>query len=264
MIGNRYTMLFGSSRPSVVPFLTAGFPDKQVFLETASAVFEAGAGALEIGMPFSDPLADGPAIQLSSQTALAHGVTIGHCLEYASAIRSRWGKPIYLMGYLNPILKYDAEKFASEAAYAGVSGTIIPDLPIEEAGEWRRLSRLAALENVFLIAPTSPESRVRMIDRLSTTFSYCVSVAGVTGARRDVSKQTLSYLRRVRRVAEKPCVVGFGISQPSHIRSLSGLADGYVVGSALVPLLAEGTKSSRSKKVAKLVEALVRAASAAS
>lgn len=259
---NGHSSLFMHGETPVIPFLTAGFPNKRVFFDTAKSCFDAGAGALEIGMPFSDPLADGPAIQHSSQASLANGVTVARVLEYAATITSQFRKPVYLMGYLNPILRRGDDRFASEAAAAGVRGTIIPDLPLEEAGEWRRISRLAGLENVFLIAPTSPDDRVRKIDRLSTSFSYCVSIAGVTGARRDVSAGTIAYLRRVRRLAGKPYVVGFGISQPRHVKSLSGLADGYVVGSALVPLLASGAQSTRAKRVASLIGALVRAASA--
>lgn len=253
--------MFRSGAPVVVPFLTAGFPNREVFLSAARAAIDAGAGGLEIGMPFSDPLADGPAIQHSSQTALNNGVTMDHVFELAAELRSRTTRPIFLMGYLNPMLKRGIDRFARNAAAAGVDGTIIPDCPIEEAEGWTRASTAAGLDNIFLIAPTSPDDRIRRIDRLSSSFSYCVSIAGVTGARRDVSKETIAYLRRVRRVAKKPFVVGFGISSPAHIKSLSGLADGYVVGSALVPLLDTGSRALATKKVAELVGSLVRAAS---
>jgi tryptophan synthase alpha chain len=253
--------MFRSGTPLVVPFLTAGFPSREGFLSAAQAAFEAGAGALEIGMPFSDPLADGPAIQHSSEAALCSGVTLDHVFELAAEIRSKSSKPIFLMGYLNPMLTRGMDRFARNAAAAGVDGTIIPDCPVEEAGDWIRASKSAGLENIFLVAPTSPDDRIRRIDRSSSSFSYCVSVAGVTGARRDVSPATIAYLRRVRRLAKKPFVVGFGISSPAHISSLSGLADGYVVGSALVPLLESGSRSVATKKVADLVGALAQAAS---
>jgi tryptophan synthase alpha chain len=253
--------MFRGGAPVVVPFLTAGFPNREVFLSAAQAALDAGAGALEIGMPFSDPLADGAAIQHSSQTALNNGVTMDDVFELAAQLRSKTTRPIFLMGYLNPMLKRGMDRFARNAAAAGVDGTIIPDCPIEEANEWTRASKAAGLDNIFLIAPTSPDDRIRRIDRLSTRFSYCVSIAGVTGARRDVSKETIAYLQRVRRVARKPFVVGFGISNPAHIKSLSGLADGYVVGSALVPLLESGSRTAAAKRVADLVGSLVRAAS---
>jgi tryptophan synthase alpha chain len=253
--------MFSARTPVVVPFLTAGFPNRETFLSAALAALDAGAGGLEIGMPFSDPLADGPAIQHSSQTALNRGMTLDYVFELAAELRSKTEKPIFLMGYLNPILKRGIQRFARNATAAGVDGTIIPDCPIEEADGWMNASRAAGLDNIFLIAPTSPDERVRRIDRLSTSFSYCVSIAGVTGARRDVSKATIAYLRRVRRVTKKPFVVGFGISAPAHIRSLSGLADGYVVGSALVPLLESGSRVTASNKISELICSLVQAAS---
>lgn len=253
-------MFAGGARP-VVPFFTAGFPTRAVFRDSVRAALDAGAGALEIGMPFSDPLADGPAIQHSSQVALDNGVTMDHVFEMAAEVRSMSDCPILLMGYLNPLLRRGMDRFAYDAAVSGADGTIIPDCPIEEASNWIAASKEAGLANVFLVAPTSPTERIRRIDRLSTSFSYCVSIAGVTGARRDVSASTIAYLRRVRQVAKKPFVVGFGISQPSNIRSLSGLADGYVVGSALVPLLDGGSRQKAAKKVAHLIGALAKAAS---
>ncbi len=261
MRSNRVHNMFSGRDPVVVPFLTAGFPNRETFMSAAMASLDAGAGAIEIGMPFSDPLADGPAIQHSSQSALERGVTMEHVFEFAADLRSKTTKPIFLMGYLNPMLKRGIERFARNAAAAGVDGTIIPDCPIEEADNWTLASRAAGLDNIFLIAPTSPDERVRRIDRLSTSFSYCVSIAGVTGARRDVSNATIAYLRRVRRIAQKPFVVGFGISAPAHVKSLSGLADGYVVGSALVPLLESGSRVAASKRVSDLIGSLVRAAS---
>ncbi|HWO58244.1 MAG TPA: tryptophan synthase subunit alpha [bacterium] len=250
--------LFGSGRPVVIPFLTAGFPSRRTFLEAAQIAHAAGAAALEIGMPFSDPLADGPAIQHSSQGALAAGMTLEGVFDLAATVRARLPIPLFLMGYLNPVLRLGMERFARMAKAAGVAGTIIPDCPVEEAAAWVRCSRRQDLENIFLIAPTSSEERIRRIDRRSTSFSYCVSVAGVTGARRAVTRSTRDYLARVRRVAQKPYVVGFGIARPEHIRALRGLADGFVVGSALVPLLEE--RNSGLVKAGRLIRGLVRAA----
>jgi tryptophan synthase alpha chain len=244
----------------VVPFLTAGFPNRRVFVATALAAHDSGAAALEIGMPFSDPLADGPAIQHSSQTALDNGITLNDVLELTAALRAKMTIPIFLMGYLNPLLKMGMDRFAHAARKSGADGTIIPDCPVEEAHDWIAASREAGLDNIFLVAPTSPNERIRRIDRLSSSFSYCVSIAGVTGARRDVSASTKTYLRRVRRLAKKPYVVGFGIAGPAHIKVLSGLADGFVVGSALVPLLEGGDPSAAPKRVSKLIASLVRAA----
>jgi tryptophan synthase alpha chain len=213
-------------------------------------------------MPFSDPLADGSAIQHSSQTALDNGITLEDVFALAAELRARIQIPIFLMGYLNPVLKMGMTQFAGAAVRSGVDGTIIPDCPVEEAGDWIKASRAVGLDNIFLVAPTSPEQRVRLIDRLSTSFTYCVSIAGVTGARRDVSGATKQYLRRVRRLAMKPYVVGFGIASPAHIRALSGLADGFVVGSALVPILDTGARATASKRVARLIGSMVKAARA--
>jgi tryptophan synthase alpha chain len=251
--------MFAGGVPVIIPFLTAGFPNVSTSREAAIAAWESGAGAIEVGMPFSDPLADGPAIQHSSQTALSHGVTIRRVLELTGRLRARLPIPIFLMGYFNPVMRMGLDEFASAAYAAGASGTIIPDCPIEEAGAWLAASRRHHLDNVFLVAPTSSDERIRRIERHSTVFSYCVSIAGVTGARRDVSAATKSYLARVRRIMKKPYVVGFGISRPEHVRQLRGLADGFVVGSALVPLLEQGRQLGPSR-VAGLVRSLVTAA----
>lgn len=251
--------LFADSQP-VIPFLTAGFPSRRVFVDAAVAAFEAGAGALEIGMPFSDPLADGPAIQYSSQAALADGIDLAAVLQLTERVRRLIPVPIFLMGYLNPIVQMGFDKFVQDARDAGAAGTIIPDCPMEEAKDWIRVSRRGGLANIFLIAPTTPSERIAVIDRQSTAFSYCVSVTGVTGARRDFTNATRRYLRRVRRAAKKPFVVGFGISQPAHIKALKGLADGFVVGSALVTLLKESPKSKAASQVGRMVRSLVAAA----
>lgn len=259
MRNSRTLTMFGNGAPAIVPFLTAGFPTRKVFLAAALASVDAGASAIEIGMPFSDPLADGPAIQHSSQVALDSGITMDSVFELTGSLRAKVDIPIFLMGYLNPVLSLGIREFARMAVKSGADGTIIPDCPVEEASDWKSASAEAGLDNIFLVAPTSSDARVRRIDRMSSAFSYCVSIAGVTGARRDVSPATISYLRRVRRLARKPYVVGFGISAPAHVKSLSGLADGYVVGSALVPLLDGGSRSAAAGRVARLIGSLVRA-----
>jgi len=246
-------------KPPVIPFLTAGFPSRRVFLDAAAAVADAGAGALEIGIPFSDPLADGPAIQHSSQVALANGIDLDQVLKLAEQVRRRAAMPIILMGYLNPVLRMGLQAFAKAAQEAGVDGTIIPDCPVDEAKDWIVVSRKHGLANVFLIAPTTPDNRIAVIDRQSTSFSYCVSVTGVTGARRDFAQATKQYLRRVRCIAKKPFVVGFGISRPEHIRNLRGLADGFVVGSALVNVLQRRSRTRAATEVGRTVSQLVAA-----
>ncbi|MEW5702093.1 MAG: tryptophan synthase subunit alpha [Candidatus Zixiibacteriota bacterium] len=259
IVNSRIVGLF-AHEPPVIPFLTAGFPTRRMFLDTAIAAHEAGAKALEVGMPFSDPLADGPAIQRASQMALSGGTTLSRVLDLAASLRARMPIPIFLMGYLNPILRFGPARFAAAAAAAGVDGTIIPDWPPEEAGEWIRHSREHGLANVFLMAPTTAAPRLRHIDRVSTDFSYCVAVTGVTGARSGIADSTREFLRRVRHLARKPVVVGFGIAAPDHVRALAGLADGFVIGSALVPLLEDGPPRTRAAAVGQAVARLVRAA----
>jgi tryptophan synthase alpha chain len=251
--------MFTSAKP-VIPFLTAGFPSVPVFLDAAVAACDAGAGALEIGMPFSDPIADGPAIQYSSQVALANGIGLPRVLELTARLSTKLSVPVFLMGYLNPIMQMGFDRFAVSARGAGASATIVPDCPVDEADEWRRASRRAGLANIFLIAPTTPDERVALIDVCSTVFSYCVSVAGVTGVRRGVSESTRRFLRRVRRVAKKPYVVGFGISRPEHVRALRDVADGFVVGSALVGILKDSPRTRVAAGIGRTIASLVRAA----
>jgi len=255
----RLRSIFPGRRP-VIPFLTAGFPTPGVFLDAVTACVDAGATALEIGVPFSDPLADGPTIQHSSQIALAQGTDLDAVFELTHRVCSHHQIPVLLMGYFNPVLRRGLDRFASEVRSAGACGTIIPDCPVDEAGDWIKSSRRAGLANVFLIAPTTTDERITVIDRQSTAFSYCVSVAGVTGARSGVAESTRRFLRRVAERAEKPHVVGFGISKPSHIRDLRGFADGFVVGSALVNTLRDGKGKERIHRLSRLVGSLVRAA----
>jgi tryptophan synthase alpha chain len=181
-------------------------------------------------------------------------------LKLTEQLSHRISVPIILMGYLNPLLQMGFERFARRAADAGAHGTIIPDCPVSEAGEWRAVSQSAGLANIFLIAPTTPDARVAVIDRASTAFSYCISVAGVTGARGDVARTTKLFLRRVAAVSKRPYVVGFGISAPRHVRELKSLAHGFVVGSALVTILKDAPAKTTPLTVERFITSLVRAA----
>lgn len=256
---NSLSTLFTAGRP-VIPFITAGFPTRSVFMDAVLSAVDAGAGAVEIGMPFSDPLADGPAIQHSSQVALNAGVDLPEVLRLTERLRRVTEVPIILMGYLNPLLQMGLDQFAKSAAEAGATGTIIPDCPVSEAGPWLAASKRQNLANVFLMAPTTPDERIAVIDRSSSAFSYCVSVAGVTGARGSVASSTKQFLRRVKKIARKPYVVGFGISQPAHITELRSYTHGFVVGSALVKILDENRGARTRVKVGSFIKSLVRAA----
>lgn len=200
------------------------------------ALEESGADLIELGVPFSDPIADGPTIQHSSYIALRNGVTLKKILGFVSAIRRVSEIPIILMGYYNSFLHYTLNRFFSDAADAGVDGLIVADLPPEEAGSLRDVALKREVGVTFLIAPTTPPARIRKIDRLSTDFSYCVSVTGVTGARKKLGTNSdlESFLRRVERNTRKPFVVGFGISRREQILDVCQFADGAVVGSALI------------------------------
>jgi len=250
-----------AGRPLIIPFVTAGFPDQQSTPSVVEAMGNAGADLVEIGIPFSDPLADGPTIQRSSEVALKGGMSVAGVLEIVESARQLDGcrdLPIILMGYLNPLLAYGLERFLDDAKAAGVDGLIVPDVPPEEGGEYRAACVERRLSATFLVAPNAPDGRIRLVDQFSTHFSYCVSVTGVTGARSQVQERSLEFLRRVRALALKPFVVGFGIKEPAHVLELGPHADGVVVGSALIDALSQGGEP--ATKAAELIAPLRAAA----
>ncbi len=231
-----------AARPLVIPFITAGFPAADATGPIVMAMAAAGADIVEIGMPFSDPLADGPTIQRSSEVALRNGTTVAGTLGVVGDLRARGlSTPVVLMGYLNPLLAYGLERFLADAVAAGVDGLIVPDLPPDEAADYLEGCRQHGLSATFLVAPNAPDDRVVKVDEASTHFNYCVTVTGVTGARSDVEERTIEFLQRVRRLATKPFVVGFGIKRGTHVTALGPHADGIVVGSAVIDAIeAEG------------------------
>jgi tryptophan synthase alpha chain len=218
-----------------MPYLMVGFPERTSALELAPALEAAGADLFELGVPFSDPLADGATIQRASERALANGVRLPFCLETVAALRGRGVvAPIVLMGYFNPFLRYGLDRLAVDAASAGADGLIIPDLPPEEAAECRAACRAVGLDLVFFVAPTTPDERIAQIARLASGFIYCVSLTGVTGARRELWAGLPDFLTRVRRHTMLPLVVGFGISTAAHVRQVGAHAEGAIVASALI------------------------------
>ncbi len=223
----------------VIPYLMAGYPSLEGSIELGRRYAAAGAAAIEVGIPFSDPLADGPTIQRAGKVALDAGTTVGGALQVAERV-AREGVPVVLMTYVNPILAYDARRFASAAAGAGASGVIIPDLPVEEAAPVAGWMRSAGLDTIFLVAPTSPPERVARICGLCSGFVYCVTLTGVTGARRELDRDLDDLLARVRGCTSLPVAAGFGISRPEHVRQLEGRADAAVVASALLQEVHEG------------------------
>lgn len=235
-------------RPLILPYLTAGYPDASETLDLLLALEQGGADAIELGLPFSDPLADGPVIQVASQAALRAGMDHRRALNIVAAFRKRSALPLVLMGYVNPILAYGPDRFFTDAAAAGADGLILPDLPPEEAGPFHGRAVERGLAWIFLAAPTSSEDRLRQVDRLSTHFNYCVSVAGVTGERSELAAGLLAYLDRAARVMRKPFVVGFGISRADQVRRVAPPAAGVVVGSGLLRALGEETDAAGRRR----------------
>jgi len=244
-IGKRFEELRQRQELGLVAYITAGDPDLRATAEFIPALEEAGVDVLELGIPFSDPLADGPVIQRASERALRSGTTLAGVLEMAAEARRRSQLPLLLFGYLNPILRYGFDRFAAEARRTGIDGVLITDLSIEEADAYVGRMRQAELDTVFLAAPTSTEARLRRICEASRGFVYAVSRTGVTGAQQALSGQLLPLLERLRAVSPLPVAAGFGISRPEHILELRGRADAAVVGSALVRVVEEHRSAER-------------------
>ena len=218
----------------LIPYAMGGYPDLHRSQQIAIDLARSGAVAIEIGIPFNDPLADGPVIQAAGQAALESGATMAGCLELAGVVAKESPVPVVLMTYGNPILAYGRERFADQLAQLGVAGVIVADLPADEAELMRPLFRDAGVDQVFLVAPTSSDDRIRRVCEVSSGFVYCVTLAGVTGARKALPRDLSAFLQRVRRHTDLPLVAGFGVSKPEHLRSLRGVADAAIVASALV------------------------------
>lgn len=231
-IRQKFADLRVKKETALIVYLTAGFPSMDRFLRNLKETAEAGADLIEIGVPFSDPIADGPTIQASSQIGLENGATIPVILKSIQTLNL--DVPLIFMSYLNPLLAYGREKLLTDMPEAGVTGLIIPDLPVEEAASWKTAAQSRGVDTIFLVTPTSSDVRIRHIAEASTGFVYCVSLTGITGARSDLSGDVIGFLDRVRSHAHTPMAVGFGISKPEHIRNLIGHADGVIVGSRVI------------------------------
>lgn len=234
-------------RAAFLPYYPIGYPDYERSLDAVVAMAETGVDGFEIGMPFSDPLADGPTIQAATQVALQNGVTVRTCLQAVRELRERGvTQPMLLMGYLNPILAYGPDALVRDAQAAGASGLIIPDLPPEEFYRLSDLCAKAGLALVAFLAPTSTPARIRTVAAQASGFIYVVSVTGVTGARADLPDQLAGFIRRVQAETDTRLVVGFGISRPEQARAMNGLVDGFIVGSALVKAAQGGVEAVRA------------------
>lgn len=237
-IEERFQELRQKNEKALVCFVTAGDPDLRTTEAVVLELAAAGVDIVEIGIPFSDPLADGPSIQAASQRALDGGVTPKAVLEMLRRVRSKTDLPLVLMTYFNPVHKMGLGKFAGDAASAGTDGVIMTDLPPEEAADWKAAATTAGLDTIFLLAPTSTQDRIDRVAAMGSGFVYCVSRTGVTGARSELPADVRSLVERIRSSTAKPLVVGFGVSGPEQVKEICRWADGAVVGSALVDLIA--------------------------
>ncbi len=238
-IAERFALLRETDEGALVVFLTAGDPNPVLTERLILTVADAGADIIEVGIPFSDPLADGPTIQASTFRALQHGVTPDAVLDMIARVRSESAVPLVVMTYFNPVWQMGLECFAEHASEAGVDGVIMTDMPPDEAEEWHAVAHQHGLDTIFLIAPTSTTERMRLVAEMSSGFVYCVSRTGVTGARDDLPEEVPQMLEAMRKLTTLPLCVGFGISRPEHVLAVCGIADGAVVGSAVVSLIAQ-------------------------
>jgi tryptophan synthase alpha chain len=231
---NRIKQIFKTRSEKIIPFLTAGYPDLVNTVEMVLSAEIAGADMVELGMPFSDPLADGPIIQKASNFALENGVTIKWILETVKKIRESSSIPLVLMGYINPIIKYGIRKFLSECRNVGVDGLIIPDLPPEEADEFLKLSKENKISLILLVAPNTSNDRIKYISKLAEDLIYCVSILGITGSDSSSDHHLEKYLKRVEEHSTCPFIVGFGISTREDVKKINQFSHGAVIGSAII------------------------------
>jgi tryptophan synthase alpha chain len=240
----------GERRPAVIVFAPAGWPELDASVEIVEAAIAGGADAFELGMPFSDPLADGVTNQEAYQQSLAQGTTPVTLFDNVRRLRARGVRaPLLIMGYFNPLLAYGVKRFVHDAAAAGVDGLIIVDLPPGEAAELEEPARAAGLKLIFLLAPTSTDERIRAVAEHADGFIYCVSVTGVTGARDELPEELSEFMHRVRAASDLPLAVGFGISTRRHVEAVAKLADAAVIGSAFVRTIADGPAGERTERI---------------
>ena len=260
---NRIDAMFARLRrkkgKALIAYLTVGFPSVPLLSDLVKTLVQEGVDLIELGVPFSDPLADGPTIQATSNWGLRKGVTPRLVLKLVSQLR-RAGQevPIALMTYYNPVFRYGLQKFSREAVAAGVDGLIVPDLPPEEAGDLLHAARPVGLDTIFLAAPTSPPDRIRRIAKISSGFIYYVSLTGVTGSRTALPAEISAQVKGIKRMTQRPVCVGFGISRPAHVKEAVRVADGVIIGSALLETIGRAKKNPL-KAVATFIRPMRRA-----
>jgi tryptophan synthase alpha chain len=245
-------------RCGLVTYVTAGDPDYARSRDILLALDRAGADVIEVGVPFSEPLADGPVIQRASERALAGGMTLSRTLDLVAEVRSTVAAGIVLFTYANPVYRFGFERFVARAAEAGVDGVLVLDLPIEEADGLRNALSPVGLDTIFLLSPTTTTERVRRAAELGSGFLYAISRLGVTGVRSQVAEGARALAERIRRETSLPLALGFGLSHPDHIADVGRFADAAVVGSALVDVIARSAASAEAPPIGEAVEAYVR------
>ena len=259
-ISATFARLRAEGRVGVGPYLTVGYPDLDSALDLVPAIARGGADMVELGIPFSDPLADGPTIQRSSQQALENGVSVRHCLETARRLRERIDIPLIFMGYYNPLLAYGLDRFVADAAAAGADGLIVPDVPPAESDDLLSACREHGLDLILMLAPTSTDEDIREVARRASGFIYCVSVVGITGARESVSAGLPDFINRVRAHTDLPLAVGFGVSRAEHVARIGQLAEAVMVGAALISRIEHAAPERRAEDVEAFVAGLRPAA----
>jgi len=233
-IEKKFKEVLGRKGKAFIPYIMAGDPNLERTRELVGILEECGADIIELGVPFSDPLADGPTIQKAAQRALGEGVTLGKVIEFVGSLRRTTQIPIVLMTYYNLIFRYGEERFVREAYTAGVDGIIVPDLPPDEAGSLLSFSKNTGFDVIFLVAPTSTGERIKKVARASRGFIYYVSITGITGSKLSVDASIGSHIEKIRQTSRKPVAVGFGIATPEEASEIAKIADGVIVGSAIV------------------------------
>ncbi len=267
--GARITQAFERAREegrgALMPYFMSGYPSAAQSVKIVVAATEGGADIIELGMPFSDPLADGATVQHAGQVALERGMSINGCMEVARQIALQTSVPLLLMGYYNPVLAYGLDRFCEKARQSGVCGLIIPDLPPEESAPLHEAAQRQGLSLIFLVPPTTPDERIARIAELAASgpgsFVYCVSLSGVTGSRDELPPHLQDFIARVRSFTQDrhlPLAVGFGLSTPEHIARVTSYADGAVVGSALVNLIDRHKEDEQVAAVRQYIQSLVQ------
>ena len=242
---SRITGVFRTGHKALIGYITVGYPDIKATPEIVTALAENGCDIIELGIPFSDPLADGATIQKASYEALVKGTTPKACVEIAAEVRNRVTVPLLFMTYYNPVLNYGLKHFCRSCVNAGINGLIVPDLPPEEGTELEALTSASGLDLVYLLAPTSTEDRITTVAERSRGFIYMVSLTGVTGARETLPPELEDFVHRVRKKARQPLCVGFGIATPEQAQRVAAIADGVIIGSRIIQLIEEDTTLAR-------------------